>query len=392
MDKQILHCDLNAFYASVELLERPELLDKPVAVCGDPKKRHGIILAKNEIAKKYGVKTAEPIPYAVRKCPHLVLLPSSRGKYSVFSKKVNEIYLRFTNKIEPFGIDESWLDVTKSPKHFGDAEDIANAIRQIVRTELGLTVSVGVSFNKVFAKLGSDLKKPDATSVISRENFKEKIWSLPASELLFIGRKTADELLKMGIKTIGDLANANRERLVRKFGINAHSMHDAANGIADDNVAFYGEEPEVKSIGNSTTFDHDLLGEDEIATGLSELVDKVCDRLKLEKFAASTVRLTIKTPNFKTIQRQTTLPIPTDLRRTIFNSALSLAKSADAHQYPVRLLGVSCSGLTPKKNVQPDLFSQQNGKLESVEDIAMLIRQKFGDNAMKSGRSLSAEQ
>lgn len=388
MDKHILHCDLNSFFASVELLERPDLLDKPVAVCGDPKKRRGIILAKNEIAKAYGVKTAEPIPQALRKCPHLVLLEPHHDKFKYYSDQTNLIYLRYTNKVERFGIDESWLDVTKSPKEFGTPVEIADKIRKTVKSELGLTLSIGVSFNKVFAKLGSDLKKPDATSLISRENFKEKIYRLPTSDLLFIGRNTAEELKKMGIETIGDLAGADIQRLVKRFGAHATGMHDCANGIADDEVGFFGEESEAKSVGNSTTFDHDLFGEEEISAGLSRLADKVCDRLKDEGCKASTVRVTIKMPNLKSIQRQSTLNAPTNLRRIIFSEALKLAKSANAHQYPVRLLGISCSNLSFKEGEQLSLFGGQNKKAQKAEDAVLSLRKKFGRGAIDFGTSL----
>ncbi|MBO5917332.1 MAG: DNA polymerase IV, partial [Oscillospiraceae bacterium] len=207
MERVIFHCDLNSFFASVELLDHPELRHLPVAVCGDPEGRHGIILAKNEPAKAVGVRTAETIWQAKRKCPELVLLPSHHDRYREFSRRVNAIYEEFTDRVEPFGIDESWLDVTGKLHLFGgDAQALADRIRARVRTELGLTVSVGVSFNKVFAKLGSDYKKPDATTVIGREDVERMVFPLPVTDLLFVGRAAAQELARYGVHTIGQLA------------------------------------------------------------------------------------------------------------------------------------------------------------------------------------------
>ena len=219
MDRIIFHCDCNGFYASVELLSHPELRDKPVAVCGDPKSRHGIILAKNEPAKAFGVKTAETIWQARNKCPELVLLPAHHDRYEVYSKKVNAIYERYTDLIEPFGIDESWLDVTGTLHLFGgDPVALADRIRAAVREELGLTISVGVSFNKIFAKLGSDYKKPDASTLITPENFQTIVWPLPVTDLLYVGRTAAKVLGQYGVHTIGELAAFDRQALVNLLG------------------------------------------------------------------------------------------------------------------------------------------------------------------------------
>ena len=206
-ERIILHCDLNSFYASVELLDKPALWEVPVAVCGDPRTRHGIILAKNEPAKKYGIQTAETVWQAKKKCPGLVLLPPHHDLYKMWSVRVNDIYERFTDLIEPFGIDESWLDVTGSLHLFGgDARQLADDIRARLRQELRLTISVGVSFNKVFAKLGSDYKKPDATTVISRENWRDMVWPLPVGDLLFVGRAARRTLSQFGVEDVVSLA------------------------------------------------------------------------------------------------------------------------------------------------------------------------------------------
>ena len=225
MDRVILHSDLNAFFASVETVLNPRLADFPMAVCGDPDKRHGIILAKNEKAKKYGVATAETIWAAKQKCPDLVLVPPHHDLYEKYSREINSIYSEYTDLVEPFGIDESWLDVSGSGKLFGDGKTIADTIRERIKRETGLTVSVGVSFNKCFAKLGSDLKKPDAVSVIDREHFKEIVWPLPVKDLLFVGRSAAKVLDDMRIKTIGQLAGASPKGVSKVFSNTTVQKH-----------------------------------------------------------------------------------------------------------------------------------------------------------------------
>lgn len=401
MDKTILHCDLNSFFASVELLSHPELRDKPVAVCGDPNTRHGIILAKNEAAKKFGVKTAETVWQAKRKCPELRLLGSHHELYEIYSKKVNEIYLRYTNKIEPFGIDESWLDVTNSEKLFGDGKTIADKIRADVKRELNLTLSVGVSFNKIFAKLASDMKKPDATTIINRENFRRLTKNLSVSEMIFIGSSTAARLGKLGIRTLGELAASPVQILSAQLGSAAEALHAWANGVADDEVAFYGECDEVKSLGNSVTFPHDLLGLEELKAGLSGLADKVASRLKSENLAGSTVRVQVKTPDFRQVLRQTTIAKPTNSRKLIFDTALELCLQLKADEYPVRLLGISLSNIVDKSSQQlpPEqlnLFSSDSAtdseKQAKVEEAFEKVRQKFGKGAVFFGNSFKLKK
>ena len=259
MDRVILHCDLNSFYASVELLEHPDLRSLPVAVCGDPESRHGIILAKNEPAKKFGVKTAETIWQARRKCPNLVLLSAHHQKYRRYSRLVNAIYDRYTDLVEPFSIDESWLDVTGTLHLFGgDGRALADEIRRTVREELNLTVSVGVSFNKVFAKMGSDYQKPDATTVISRDNYRDLIWPLPVTELLFVGRAAARTLSSYGIETIGDLAAFDKEALMHMLGRQGAVLHDYATGAEHAPVVPARDMPGPKSVGNGLTFRRNL--------------------------------------------------------------------------------------------------------------------------------------
>jgi DNA polymerase-4 len=259
-DRIILHCDLNCFFASVELLSRPELRALPVAVCGDPAARHGIILAKNEPAKRCGVQTAETIWQARKKCPDLVLLPPHHGRYREYSLKVNEIYGQYTDLVEPFGIDESWLDLTGTAHLFGgDPRRIADGLRERIRRELGLTLSVGVSFNKVFAKLGSDYKKPDATTVISRENWRELVWPLPVGTLLFAGRAAQRVLSQYGIETVGQLAACPKELPETLMGKLGTQLWAYANGLDRDRVRpARRSRSRMKSVGNGTTFPKNL--------------------------------------------------------------------------------------------------------------------------------------
>lgn len=251
MERVILHSDLNNFYASVECLDNTTLRGKPVAVCGDPELRHGIVLAKSYEAKAFGVATGQAIWEAKQRCPDLMVVPPRYDRYIELSQSVRALYVQYTDQVEPFGLDESWLDVGGSVGLFGDGKHIADEIRLRVRHEIGLTVSVGVSFNKVFAKLGSDLKKPDATTVISRENFRELAWSQPVSDLLYVGPATTKKLGRYGIRTIGDLARTDPafpHAILGKVGV---MLWRFANGLDSSGVATYYAMPPIKSIGNS---------------------------------------------------------------------------------------------------------------------------------------------
>ena len=279
-DRVILHCDMNGFFASVELLSHPELRDRPMAVCGNPDKRHGIILAKNELAKKAGVVTAETVWQALKKCPDLQFVPPHMSRYKHYSKLINEIYQRFTDMVEPFSIDESWLDVTASQSLFGSGEEIADTIRETVKKELGLTLSAGVSFNKIFAKMGSEYKKPDATTVISRENYREILWPLPAREMFFVGKVTAQKLISAGINTIGDIAVTNPDVLEGMLGKQGRQLWEYTNGLDESPVARVGEGEKIKSVGNGITFSRDLVTEDDIVTAVTSLSDTVAGRLR----------------------------------------------------------------------------------------------------------------
>ena len=389
MDRVIFHCDLNSFYASVELLSHPELRHLPVAVCGDPSSRHGIILAKNEPAKSFGVKTAETLWQAKRKCPNLVLLPAHHGLYRDFSRKVNSLYNEYTDLVEPFGIDESWLDVTGTLHLFGgDPCALARRLRDEVRGRFGLTISVGASFNKVFAKLGSDYKKPDATTVITRENFRTVIWPLLITDMLYVGRAAARTFQKFGVDTIGDLAAFNRERLFSLLGKNGVQLHDFACGEDRSPVAPAGQYTPPKSIGNGYTFPRDLQGRDEIKAGIAQLADQVATRLRKHGMMCQGVSLAIRNPAFQDLSRQTRLNPPTDLARELTQAAMSLADSCWNMSSPVRALTVTAIYLLPagEAGTQLDLFSsgrdEKRRRLERLENTLDTIRAKYGPGSI----------
>ena len=389
----IFHCDLNCFFASVELLDKPALWDVPVAVCGDPKSRHGIILAKNEPAKKRGVQTAETVWQAKKKCPVLVLLPPHHELYEVYSRRVNEIYGRFTDLVEPFGIDESWLDVTGSLHLFGgDARALADRIRETVKAETGLTVSVGVSFNKVFAKLGSDLKKPDATTVIPPEGWRDIVWPLPVGDMLFAGRSTQRVLGQYGIETIGQLAacpEAMAEQLLGKMG---GQLWRYANGLDNSPVRPGHQREPVKSVGNGTTFPADLVRWEQIRQGLAPLCDSVATRLRRQRLYAGGVSVTLKGADFKTVSRQARLDEPTHLMRDIWETAQELARQIWKAPTPIRAMTVTALYVTEDGQAyrQLDLLGQSSAarseKQEKLESAVDAIREKYGSGAITFGQ------
>ncbi len=387
MSRTILHCDLNGFFASVELLHHPELKDKPVAVCGDPAARHGIILAKNEPAKAFGVKTAETIWQAQRKCPDLVLLPAHHEEYTRYSKLINKIYERYTDLVEPFGIDESWLDVTGSMHLFGGTgKAVADRLRDEIRETYGLTISVGVSFNKVFAKLGSDYKKPDATTVITRDNYKQIVWPLPVSDLLFVGRAATDTLAKYGITTIGQLAAFDQSALSHLLGKHGEQLWQYANGLENSPIAPAGLYTPPKSIGNGTTFRHDLVGFDQLRTGLLPLARQVAFRLRKHKLKATTLQVTVRDPHFRDICRQRPLNAPTCITPELLSAAMDILFDCWNENAPVRALTLTAQSLIPESQAveQLNLFDNtapiRRSKRETLERTVDQLRAKYGSD------------
>ena len=389
VDRVIFHCDCNGFYASVELLEHPELQDKPVAVCGDPKSRHGIILAKNERAKGFGIKTAETIWQARKKCPDLVLLPAHHDKYRAMSKRVNTLYERFTDLVEPFGIDESWLDVTGTLHLFGgDSVALADRIRGEVRRELGLTISVGVSFNKIFAKLGSDYKKPDATTLITPENFQDIVWPLPVTDLLYVGRAAARTLERYGVHTIGQLAAFDRQALTTLLGKQGGQLWNYANGLENSPVSPAGQYTPPKSVGNGETFPRNLITQEEVRRGVALLADQVAVRLRRHRMKATTLQVTIRDPNFKDICPQRPLPAPTCTARELMRAALEIIGCGGEADAPIRAITLTAQNLIPEDEAteQLGLFAPEEphrrDKAEKLERVVDRLRERYGHDAV----------
>ena len=395
MDRVILHCDCNSFFASVETVLNPEYKDVPMAVCGSVEDRHGIVLAKNELAKKYGIVTAETVYSAKRKCPGLVIAPPHHEEYVKFSRRVNEIYSRYTDLIEPFGIDESWLDVTRSQKIFGTGEEIANKIREDVKREIGITISVGVSFNKVFAKLGSDYKKPDAVTVISKENFDKIVYPLPVGDLLFVGKKTAEALKSMGVRTIGELASVSDGILKTKFGKGGEMLYKYSRGLDDSPVS--PERDEAKSVGNGFTFRHDLVSREECRTGIEYLSDEIGRRLRKKGMKCGTVQLTIKDPLLRVVQRQRPQDPPSDISREIADTAYRILLDEWEENKPIRMITVTATNLVHASEVaeQIDMFAPDSNedweKLKKREETIDKIRQKYGGAAITQGAIMKSD-
>ena len=384
-DRVILHCDCNGFFASVECALNPDLKNVPMAVGGSVEARHGIILAKNELAKKYNIQTAETIFSAKKKCPDLVIVPPHHDVYEEYSRIVNEIYLEYTDLVEKFGIDESWLDVTGSQRLFGSGEEIASILRKRIREEIGITISVGVSFNKVFAKLGSDYKKPDATTVISRENFKEIVYPLPVGDLLFVGRRTKEALYKLHIETIGDLAESNETDIIKLLGKQGESIYRYARGEDNSPVDPHANE-EVKSVGNGMTFKRDLYGERDILCGISHLSESIAVRMRKKGVKCTVVQVTIKDPDLHSIQRQEKLDSPTNLAKEITDKAMEIIRRSWNMKNPIRMLTVTGGGIVPENGAEQISFFDEtkDPKWESLEKTIDAIRDKYGKDAIQN--------
>ena len=392
-DRIILHADCNSYYASVESIDHPEWKLVPMAVCGDPELRHGIILAKNEPAKAYHIQTAETIYSAKKKCPDLLLIPAHHEKYQAVSERINAIYESYTDLVERFSIDESFLDVTGSRHLFGSGQQIADELRRRVRQEIGVTISVGVSYNKTFAKMGSDYKKPDATTVISRENYQELLWPLPIGELLFVGKSGAAVLQDHGIMTIGDLARAD-QKAISFLGKTGEHLQRTARGQDLSPVRPTGYESQPKSISNNVTFDHDLTDPAEIMAGLTLISDQVGTRLRRKKLYASVVQIQIKDTNLKVINRQKGLEEHTSSTRLIRDTAAELLRENWSAGKPIRMLSVGVTGLSLDGAEQLTMFSDTAATERALrlDDAVDSIRSKFGSEAIRFGRRLDKKE
>ena len=384
MGRAILHIDMNSCYASIECLHHPEIRHLPVAVGGDVEARHGIILAKNELAKRAGVKTGEALWQAKQKCPDLVIVPPHYQLYLRFSRMARAIYAEYTDLIEPFGLDEAWIDVTGSGV-FGDAVEIAETIRNRVKFELGITVSIGVSFNKIFAKLGSDYKKPDAVTVFGKDDYREKVWPLPVEELLYVGPATTRKLRARCIRTIGDLAQTDPSLLHSWLGKMGYVLHAFANGNDPSPVASLGEEAIIKSIGNSTTTPRDLTCEEDVNIIFYVLAESVAARMRENGFRAKTVQISLRDTDLFSFERQCKLESPSCLASELHDAGMRLLRDHYRFRKPLRSVGIRGMDLVPIQTaMQLNFFEDpvRREKRERLEVAVDELRRRFGHAAV----------
>ena len=391
MKRTIFHIDQNCFFASVEMVAHPELRNVPMAVTGDASKRHGIILARNELAKQAGVKTAEAIWQAEQKCPELVKVSSHYAKYAFYSGKLRALYEEYSDRVEPFGMDECWVDMTDV---IGDRDprELADEIRRRVREEFKLTCSIGVSFNKIFAKLGSDYKKPDATTVITEENFRDIVWPLPAADLLFVGGATASRLTEVNIRTIGDMANASRGFMADYLGKPGEMLWLYANGIDDTPVAPSDEKRQYKSIGNSMTTPKDILTRRQACGTFRTLSASVASRLRKHGLLGCNVAITVRDKDLFTYEHQKTLFEPTNSEKVIYETAMELFDESYDWHTAIRSVGVRCAKVIPEDSgIQMSIFSETQEKKEEDSKLSKVIddiNRRFGEGTVKSCASL----
>ena len=388
MKRIILHCDLNNFYASVECVKNPQLKGKCVAVCGSEDDRHGIVLAKSQPAKMLGVKTGDTILEARRKCGNLIVVRPDFDTYYDYSEKVKSIYSRYTDLIEPFGMDECWLDISGNENLSGDGLAIAEEIRNSVREETGLTISVGVSFNKVFAKLGSDMKKPDATTVISKENYKDKVWCLNANEMIFVGRRTFKTLQKYGIITIGDIARTQPDFLKKILGKNGFDLWAYANGLDFSPVSHIDSKPIPQSISRGITCMESLLSVYEAERVVAELSVKVSKNLRREHLLATGVQLAIKEDNLTVQQYSDNLEFPTHNAKEIYEVSQKLLFQKHIWKRNIRALTVRTYNLVKEENYQQlhiDFDIDTHEKVCVVDNTLNGIRKKLGNDKIFNG-------
>lgn len=384
MERIIIHSDMNSCYASIECSLNPELKGKPVAVGGSVEDRHGIILAKTAEAKRYGVTTGEPIWQAQRKCPDLIVVPPHFDIYARYSALARDIYRRYTDKIEPMGLDEAWCDITGSILLFGSVENITDGIREAFKDELGITVSIGVSYNKIFAKLGSDLAGIDEVVTITKENYKDTVWPLGVGSIMGVGRNTEKKLKGYGIYTVGDLAKTDSDWLKLTFGVIGEDLWRYANGYDNSRVMPDGYKREVKSIGHGVTCREDLTDDNEVWLAFLGLSQDVSRRLKTEGLTATAVQIAVRDTLLATKQYQCETSFPTQSAKDIAKTALKLFKENYSWRYNVRALSVRAINLCDENApVQLDMIGEykQRDKQKLIDDTVLELREKYGNDA-----------
>lgn len=388
LKRSILHCDMNNFYASVECMLDPSLKDYPIAVCGSQEERHGIVLAKNYKAKAFNVQTGDVIWEAKKKCPTLVVVPPHYEEYIKYSKLAREIYSRYTDQVEPYGMDECWLDISGTEQIFGTPEEVANEIRETVKFELGLTISVGVSYNKIFAKLGSDLKKPDAVTVINQESFKNIVWPLPAEDLLGVGRATKRKLNDYGIKTIGDLAGFDVNVLQSRLGKNGVALWKFANGNDISPVSKIGHTAPVKSVGHGITTVEDLECDTHVWLVMLELAQDIGHRLKKYGLCAEGIAIHIRDNELSTSQWQTAIDLPTQSSMVIAKAAFCLFQKRYKWHKPIRSVTIQAINLVSQdspRQISLIMDIEKIDKMERLDQCIETIRERFGKNSIRNG-------
>ncbi len=384
MEKVILHCDINHCYAQIEEMKYPELRNVPMVVGGSEASRNGIVLARNQLARKYGIKTADTLREAYEKCPDLCVVHPVYDDYVYYSEAIKDIYREYTDKVESFGIDEAWIDVSDSTLLFGSGEEIGRTIQKRVLDEFGITISVGVSYNKIFAKLGSDMTKPSGFHVISKDNYQTKVWPLPSNELLYVGAKTKVKLEKMNIFTIGDLAQSDLNVLSKQLGKHGEIIWAFANGLDETDVSI--EKVLPKSVGNGITTPKDLLSFDDVKHVLFVLSESVAARLKAQNLEGNVISLTLRDTNLVSVSRQKKIKNHTDLVKDIMDTVLYLIKTAFDFEPPYRSLSVKVSGVRMKSEAyQLDLFTEPMMIQETydLENTIEKIREKHGFHSIK---------
>lgn len=387
-NRSILHCDMNNFFASVECRINPKIKDLPVAVCGNVEERHGIVLARNNIAKKFGVTVGDAIWKAKSKCNDLYICSNPHfDEYEKYSKLARSIYRRYTDMVESFGIDECWLDITNSLKLFGEPLKIAYEIKETIKKELGLTISVGVSFNKIFAKLGSDYKKPDAVTLISKDNFKEIVWPLDNSMIIGVGRKTKEVLDKYFINTIGDIANETEDRLLYLLGVNGGWLYNAANGINYEPVSCDEEIDLVKSISHGITTVKDIVSFDEAWRVIFELTQEIAMKLRSINRRATVIQVSVRDSKLNWVQFQKKPNMSLQSAIDIAKFAFEILKNRYIFNESIRTLTITASSLIEEGTIEQigilDDYERKT-RIEKLEKCIEDINEKYGEELVKN--------
>lgn len=388
--RKIFHIDINHCYAQIEEMRCPELRNVPMAVGGHEEKRHGIILAKNDIAKKLGIKTGESLREAKEKCPDLLIIPPDYDAYIYYTNAVKKIYYEYSDCVESFGLDEAWIDYTNSEHLFGDSVQCAASIQKRVLQEIGLTVSVGVSWNKVFAKLGSDMKKPYGLTVITKENYKDTVWPLPAEDLMYVGPATSHKLHGRGILTIGDLAQYPVVYLKKAMGVAGEMIHAFANGLDTSTVSKTAYQAPIKSIGNAITMVHDVSSLEEIRPVYYVLCEAVASRLREAGMEGDTISISLRNADLNWFVMQRKRAQKTNVSSEIMAEAESMLAAYDFIS-PLRAVGISVSSLSKDNGTrQLSLFQdeERHEKDRRIDQAMDDIRDHYGFYAIRRACTL----